>query len=210
MSGHIPYTSEPDPSTLPPPYSVAVESDAQDKTSAYPSAPAWVYPPPGADLPQVVHGQVGEYPMQPGFFAHPLFSRPGTYPPSSPYGPQQPGPYCAQMPSGYGTAYTQQPGAYSTSPQQATVVVQQPLLASVVQPFREFPVQTVCPKCQATVMTVTVYEVGTLSWLLCAILCLIGCDGGCCLIPLICANSCKDVVHVCPNCHQAISRFNRL
>ena len=32
---------------------------------------------------------------------------------------------------------------------------------------------------------------------------------GCCLIPF-CLNSCKDVVHICPNCRATVGRYSRL
>ena len=32
---------------------------------------------------------------------------------------------------------------------------------------------------------------------------------GCCLIPF-CIDSCKDVIHTCPNCRAPIGKFNRL
>jgi lipopolysaccharide-induced tumor necrosis factor-alpha factor len=89
------------------------------------------------------------------------------------------------------------------------VVTQPVVTTTVVQQFRESPVQTVCPHCQAQIVTATSYETGTFTWLICAVVCLVGCDLGCCLIPF-CVDGCKDVIHSCPNCHQQISRWSRL
>lgn len=193
----MPNVNDSDPCEPPPPYSMVagLNVDAQGKNEAYRS-PEYQS--------QDIHAQMGDYTAPPGYPPHTAF------PPPPSFSPQHPGPYSApSQPTGYNTAYIQQPGAYVAGPQQTTVIVQQPLLAPAVRPFREMPVRAVCPKCQASVVTVTYYENGTLTWLLCVILCLIGCDAGCCLIPF-CADSCKDVVHVCPNCHQYISTFHRL
>ena len=64
-----------------------------------------------------------------------------------------------------------QPG-YAQSGQ-TTVVVTQPTL-TVVQTFRESPVHTRCPHCQAEIVTATQYETGTFTWIVCLILCLVG------------------------------------
>lgn len=120
----------------------------------------------------------------------------GGYPPN-----QQPGPYGPGPQQPYG------PSPYGQPPGQTTVVVQPTPM--IVQAFRETPVQTRCPHCQADVVTGTTYESGSLTWVACVALCVFGCDLGCCLIPF-CVDSCKDVVHHCPNCQQVIARFNRL
>ncbi|KAL8582669.1 hypothetical protein ACOMHN_064579 [Nucella lapillus] len=139
----------------------------------------------------------------------------GAYPPPN---PGYPGPYDAKMgappPAGqpaygqppYGQPAYGQPG-YGPSGQ-TTVVVTQPALA-VVQTFRESPVHTRCPHCQAEVVTGTQYETGTFTWIICFILCLVGCDFGCCLIPF-CVDGCKDVIHSCPNCRQQVARWSRM
>jgi len=62
-----------------------------------------------------------------------------------------------------------------------------------------------CPNCRAEIMTRTNHDSGVLTWLMCAGLCLIGCDAGCCLIPF-CLDSCKDVIHECPNCNYQIGK----
>ncbi|KAL3877769.1 hypothetical protein ACJMK2_035429 [Sinanodonta woodiana] len=165
-------------------------------------------PPPypgekGAGVP--AYGQPGTYLCAPAYGqpgapaygqpAYPQYGQPGY--PQGPY-PQQPG-------------YAPQPG-YPQGPQihqgQTTVVVAQPTVA-VVQQFRESPVHTRCPHCQADVVTGTMYETGTFAWIICVVLCLVGCDLGCCLIPF-CVDGCKDVVHQCPNCRQQIARWSRM
>lgn len=122
---------------------------------------------------------------------------PGAYPPQGQAPPQ-----------GYAQPYGQpvQPGYAQQG--QTTVVLAQPAV-TVVQQFREAPVHTRCPHCQAEVVTATQYETGTFAWIICLVLCLVGCDLGCCLIPF-CVDGCKDVVHTCPNCRHQISRYNRM
>ncbi|XP_045212812.2 LITAF domain-containing protein-like isoform X7 [Mercenaria mercenaria] len=127
----------------------------------------------------------------------------GGPPPPTGYGAQygQPAPYPAQQyqPAQYNTPYGQ-----NTS----TVVVTQPAY-TVVQHFRESPVRIKCQFCQADVVTSTYYETGTLTWVACFVIAIVGCWLGCCLIPF-CMDACKDVVHQCPNCHQQVGRYNRM
>ncbi|XP_060063400.1 cell death-inducing p53-target protein 1 homolog isoform X3 [Ylistrum balloti] len=132
------------------------------------------------------------YPAQPppqGGYGQPYGAPPPAAYPAQPYGqPGQPG-------------YPQQQG-------QTTVVVAQPAV-TVVQQFRESPVHTRCPHCQAEVVTATQFETGTFTWIICLVLCIVGCDLGCCFIPF-CVDGCKDVTHSCPNCKTVISRYNRM
>ncbi|XP_071126345.1 lipopolysaccharide-induced tumor necrosis factor-alpha factor homolog isoform X1 [Mytilus edulis] len=99
------------------------------------------------------------------------------------------------------------PPQYSQGGQQSTVVITSP--AMLGPQFREVPVRTQCPACQADIMTSTRYETGTLTWISIGALCLFGCWLGCCLIPL-CVDPCKDVVHSCPNCKQMVGKYNRM
>ncbi|XP_034313425.1 cell death-inducing p53-target protein 1-like isoform X3 [Crassostrea angulata] len=135
----------------------------------------------------------------------PQYPPPGGQPPMQGYGQPygQPGGY-PQQPYG-------QPGYGQPAPAQygqTTVVVAQPTVA-MVQQFRESPVHTKCPHCQAEIVTATSYETGTFAWIICLVLCFVGCDLGCCLIPF-CVDGCKDVTHNCPNCNQVIGRYNRM
>ncbi|XP_052791285.1 LITAF domain-containing protein-like isoform X4 [Mya arenaria] len=120
----------------------------------------------------------------------------GMPPPPNPAYPQQQGPAGGQ----YGQ---QQYGQQGT-----TVVVSQPAY-TVVQHFRESPVRIKCQFCQADVVTSTFYETGTLTWVACFVIAIVGCWIGCCLIPF-CMDACKDVVHQCPNCNQQVGRYNRM
>ncbi|XP_061181805.1 cell death-inducing p53-target protein 1-like isoform X1 [Saccostrea echinata] len=140
------------------------------------------YPPPGQAPPMQGYSQPYGQPAQPGGY------------PQQPYGQPAYGQY-----AGYG-----QPQGYG----QTTVVVAQPAL-TMVQQFRETPVHTRCPHCQAEVVTATSYETGTFAWIICLVLCLVGCDLGCCFIPF-CVDGCKDVTHSCPNCRQVVGRYNRM
>ncbi|XP_053392419.1 cell death-inducing p53-target protein 1 homolog isoform X8 [Mercenaria mercenaria] len=102
----------------------------------------------------------------------------GGPPPPNPAYPQQPGP------AGYGAQYGQpapypaqqyQPAQYNTPYGQntSTVVVTQPAY-TVVQHFRESPVRIKCQFCQADVVTSTYYETGTLTWVACFVIAIVG------------------------------------
>jgi len=122
----------------------------------------------------------------------------------NPVYPQQQGsqPYPQQQ-------YGMQPAQYSQPGQQATTVVVTQPAYSVVQHFRESPVRIKCQFCQADIVSSTYYETGTLTWVACFVIAIVGCWLGCCLIPF-CMDACKDVVHQCPNCHQQVGRYNRM
>ncbi|XP_046339167.1 cell death-inducing p53-target protein 1-like isoform X3 [Haliotis rufescens] len=162
----------------------------------------------------------GPPPPYPGGPAYPIDNKgvppPGQYPPpgppppgypAQPGYPQQPGqPY--GVPGYHGYSQPGQPGGYPQGQASTTVVVQQPTIA-VVQQFREAPVQTQCPHCAAQIVTATHYDNGTFTWVICLILCLVGCDFLCCLIPF-CMDGCKDVIHTCPNCKAMVARWSRM
>ncbi|XP_059160366.1 lipopolysaccharide-induced tumor necrosis factor-alpha factor homolog isoform X2 [Physella acuta] len=124
------------------------------------------------------------------------------YPAPQPYPPgySQPGQPVGMYAQPYSTSANYTHGT--------TVVVAQPAI-TVIQTFRDMPVHTNCPHCRAEIMTGTHYEVGTFTWVICCIMWLLGCGMGCCLIPF-CVDSCKDVIHTCPNCQQQIARYSRI
>lgn len=131
---------------------------------------------------------------------------PGFYPPQQGYNPQQPA-YPFQQP-GYPpqtTPYGNQPGYANTT----TTIIQQPTAVLATVTFRESPVAMTCPNCRASVVTGINYVTGTLTWLACLGLCVVGCDGGCCLIPF-CLDSMKDVEHVCPSCGTQVGVYRRM
>ncbi|CAG5114504.1 unnamed protein product [Candidula unifasciata] len=130
--------------------------------------------------------------------------------PTQPTTAGQPSGYAYPVQPGYGQGYGVQSASYNNT----TTIVTQPTIA-VIQVYRESPVRTMCPHCQADVVTATHYETGTFTWLACVIICFFGFKNfvafciGCCLFPF-CINGCKDVVHTCPNCRQQIARYNRM
>ncbi|XP_052264426.1 LITAF domain-containing protein-like isoform X11 [Dreissena polymorpha] len=129
-------------------------------------------------------------------------SAPPPYP-GNEKGMPPPNPAYPQQAPGYAPQYGAQYGQQAT-----TVVVAQPAY-TVVQHFRESPVRIKCQFCQADIVTSTYYETGTLTWVACFVIAIVGCWIGCCLIPF-CMDACKDVVHQCPNCNQQVGRYNRM
>lgn len=92
----------------------------------------------------------------------------------------QPGPPAYLGPPGYGTkqpgAYPQQPGyPVQGHPQaQTTIIHTQPTHVIVGMRFFENPVAMNCPYCQASIVTATRYEPGTLTWIACGGVALMG------------------------------------
>ncbi|KAK2147508.1 hypothetical protein LSH36_549g01080 [Paralvinella palmiformis] len=180
------------PNEPPPPY----PGPATNQKGGYPQAPpAGSYPqaPPAGSYPQAP--PAGGYPQAPPAGGYPQAPPPGSYPQASapvyPQGGPSPG-----YPPGQG-----QPGS--------VIITQPTVVTTIVQQFKDIPVQTNCPSCHAEIITSIEFETGTLTWLLCVIICLVGCDLGCCFIPF-CVDQCKDVVHRCPNCQHIVSRWSRL
>ncbi|XP_064171655.1 lipopolysaccharide-induced tumor necrosis factor-alpha factor homolog [Anguilla rostrata] len=66
-----------------------------------------------------------------------------------------------------------------------------------------------CPACRELIITETVFRVGGTTWLVCVMCSMLGCVGGCCLIPF-CAKCFKDVEHKCPKCRTRIHTVSKL
>jgi len=129
-----------------------------------------------------------------------------------PYSPATP---TYNAPNYTSPGYVPQPGAptFNVAPQgyqtyPANVPPTQPLMGS--KPiWGEIPQRHLCQFCNNNVVTEVVYESGGMTWLVAGGLCILGCWLGCCLIPFG-VDGCKDVVHICPHCHNTVGRKNRL
>ncbi|KAJ7365037.1 hypothetical protein OS493_007678 [Desmophyllum pertusum] len=159
------------------------------------------YPPPGQ----------AAYPQQPGY-PPPQQGYPPPqqgYPPPQGYGPPPQG--YGPPPQGYGPppqGYAPPPQGQQTST--TTTIIQQPQTVVVGSGlYGEAPVSMVCPYCTATIVTSVVYTPGTLTWLACGGLILVGCWVGCCLIPF-CIDGMQDAVHSCPNCRRQLGVCRRM
>lgn len=89
------------------------------------------------------------------------------------YNPAQPG-YPPQQP-GYQpavAAYPTQPGYPPTTT--TTTIIQQPTQVVAAISFGEAPVAMTCPNCRANIVTAINFVTGTLTWLVCLGLCVIG------------------------------------
>lgn len=135
-------------------------------------------------------------------------------PPGQPAYPAQPG--YPIPPQGYpqaqpGYAYPPGPPGYGPSPQTiSTAVIQQPATVVIANTmYGESPVSMVCPYCNATIVTSVSYSPGTLAWLACGGLILVGCGLGCCLIPF-CIDGFQDAIHSCPNCQRQLGVYRRM
>ena len=92
----------------------------------------------------------------------------------------QPAPPAYPGPPGYETkqagGYPRQPG-YPVQPGvqgQTTIIHTQPTQVVVGMRFLENPVAMTCPYCQASIVTATTYENGTLTWIACGGVALMG------------------------------------
>jgi len=112
--------------------------------------------------------------------------------------PQQPEFYQPGM-----NPYQQPVGYQNVSYQQPPIIVSSHIV------FGEAPTRIYCATCRREVVTEIIYEAGTLTWVAAGGLALLGCIFGCCLIPF-CIDGCKDVVHVCPQCHSLLGKKTRI
>ncbi|XP_002739747.1 uncharacterized protein LOC100375692 [Saccoglossus kowalevskii] len=210
-SGQI-YPQQGQPPTVEPP---SYQSTYPQQVSSANQAPYPQPPPVHAPLPQQPSLGHAPYPQQP------------TAPPGHAAYPQQPSPRQATYPhqpqdqSLYSIAEHDndpvQPNPQKLPPGEVqlsdstTVTMTTTTVNQVSQTvvYRHAPVQTHCPYCNTDVITKLQYKKGMITWAICCIICLIGGWCGCCLIPF-CAKSCKDVVHVCPNCSNILSVFKRV
>lgn len=112
---------------------------------------------------------MGEKPPPP----YPVQQPPASAYPQPVYNPTQPG-YPPQQP-GYQPAlagYPTQPGYPATST--TTTIIQQPATQILAINFGEVPVAMTCLNCRASIVTATNFVTGTLTWLACLGLCVIG------------------------------------
>jgi len=71
--------------------------------------------------------------------------------------------------------------------------------------FGHRPVKMICPHCQADITTRTDSEPSALAWIICGVLCFVGCIP-CCCIPF-CVDSLNQVTHTCPSCKNTLGRY---
>ncbi|MCL4138142.1 UNVERIFIED_CONTAM: hypothetical protein GTU68_023977 [Idotea baltica] len=113
--------------------------------------------------------------------------------------------------------YTQAPPPYAPPSYSATIGgvppqapftpgIHAPIVTTVV-PLGGESTHMICPGCHAEINTKTESSPSLKAYLCGALLCLIGCDLGCCFIPC-CMDSCMEVKHVCPNCKSFLGKYN--
>ncbi|VEN60632.1 unnamed protein product [Callosobruchus maculatus] len=81
-------------------------------------------------------------------------------------------------------------------------------IVTTLVPVGPNPTHMICPYCQAEIDTTTKSKPGLIAYISGAVLCLIGCFWGCCLIPC-CMEKCMDVEHTCPNCGTNMGTYKR-
>jgi len=83
-----------------------------------------------------------------------------------------------------------------------------PVVVTTVVPLGSRPIQMICPHCRAEVRTNTEKRPGLIAFISGAVLAMLGCVWGCCLIPC-CLDDCLDTEHTCPNCQGYIGNYRR-
>lgn len=66
----------------------------------------------------------------------------------------------------------------------------------------------ICPYCQYEISSATQSTPGLIAYISGAVIALLGCFWGCCLIPC-CFDECMDVRHTCPNCRSYLGQYRR-
>ena len=195
----------PDAAPPPPTYDASMQSappPAAGYPQPYPGQPAYAGQPP----PQMAGYSGQPPPMAPGYVAQMPQMAPGYTP----------------VPMNTGPAYyTPQPGVPPTGKAGQVAPVPQGNVMHVVQPqvvqtvilnnrLGRHPVSTVCPRCGASVITNTTKIDGSMAWLWCFIIFILGGGIFClCLIPF-CVDSFKDVRHTCPNCKSVLGTHSSM
>jgi hypothetical protein len=87
----------------------------------------------------------------------------------------------------------------------APVIVQPPEVAiRTITEFQRYRQQVICSSCRQQVVTKTKYRISGGTWCMCCVIFFVG-GFICCFIPFL-MKSCKDVVHLCPECGAVIGR----
>lgn len=74
--------------------------------------------------------------------------------------------------------------------------------------FGRQPTRCFCHSCNKEVQSMVTTEPGLMAVGACVLLCCIGCDFGCCLIPF-CVDGCKVAHHRCPDCHISLGKSSK-
>ncbi|XP_067317477.1 lipopolysaccharide-induced tumor necrosis factor-alpha factor homolog isoform X1 [Anolis sagrei] len=126
--------------------------------------------------------------------------------PPPPFGPSAPPPSYEETVGGNNSAHGPPKGGMPPPyPQQLGT----PIYVANQLVFQDRPVQMTCPSCRQLIITRIEHKAGTLSWISCGTLFLLGCWVGCCLVPF-CVDAFLDVDHFCPNCQALLGCYKRL
>ncbi|THD26096.1 Lipopolysaccharide-induced tumor necrosis factor-alpha factor [Fasciola hepatica] len=103
------------------------------------------------------------------------------------------------------------PPAYSSADEMSTSSSPVPVTTEPLEilDMGQEPAFTYCDHCHEKGITKLSYQTGQMTWVLCGVVAVLGGVLGCCLIPF-CVNSCKDVVHRCPQCDEVIGVHKRM
>jgi len=83
-----------------------------------------------------------------------------------------------------------------------------PTIVTTLVPLGPRSTHMICPCCQYEISTATQSTPGLIAYISGAVIALLGCFWGCCLIPC-CFDECMDVRHTCPNCRSYLGQYRR-